>query len=276
MQILLPSFEKQKQAARIAQALNLTQAESIRRAQNPFVRRVSDMMMAGSWLDKVLGAKRRETYNLLGIEKKYEVYVAQVFFQSLLVALLPVMLGAMIDEPILYMFGPTGLIIFLRQGLRRITTWDKQRRNDLIQDLPLLVSGMITALAVGAPLRDVFEQVSQRCHPLLAHFLNRLIADLNSMPLKQALQRFADSINMPEIYDFVSVVNVIVEKGFKESEEDLNGIQNDIQRLNRLSLEIRTEGNPQKLNRFYLIMIGHVLVFVFLMMMKLFAAMNSL
>lgn len=276
LQFALPSFERQRRAAQMARSLNLTQAEELRRGQNAFVRQVSDFISRGKWLDSLLGANRREVYYRLGFEKKYEVYIAQVFLNALMMASLPLLAGLALEENILLLLSPIGFFLFGWNGLRKINAWYNQRQNELIEDLPNLISKMITALEVGKPLTVIFEEVSERCSPLLAEMLRRLIADTNIMPMKDALLGFADTINMDVIHDFVSVVNVMMEKGFREAEEDLQAIQEDLRRLSKLSLELRTQGDPKKMNVFNIIMIGHTLIFIGLMFTKLFGALNQL
>ncbi|MGG3278956.1 type II secretion system F family protein [Paenibacillus solani] len=276
LQFALPGFERQRRAAQMARSLNLTQAEELRRGQNPFVRRFSELISRGKWLDSILGASRREIYNRLGFEKKYEVYIAQVLVNALMMAGLPLAAGLLLEENIFLLLTPAVFFLFGWYGLRQITVWYNKRQNELIEDLPNLISKMITALEVGKPLTVIFEEVSERCSPLLAEMLRRLIADTNIMPIKDALLGFADTINIDVIHDFVSVINVMLDKGFREAEDDLQAIQKDLSRLSKLSLELRTQGDPKKMNIFNILMIGHTLIFIGLMGMKLFGALSQL
>ncbi|MGG4108824.1 hypothetical protein AAXB25_33520 [Paenibacillus lautus] len=276
LQFVLPSFERQRRAEQMARNLNLTQAEELRRGQNAMVLGFSNLISKGKWLDIIFGEKRREAYDRIGAEKKYEMYISQVLISSLMMALLPLAMGLLLEEKVFLLFSPAAFIMTTWHGLSRIQVWYTNRQNELVEDLPNLISKMVTALEVGKPLTHIFEEVSERCSPLLAEMLRRLVADTNVMPMKDALLKFADDINMPVIHDFVSVVNIILDKGFREAENDLNGIQSDLRELGRLSMELRTQGQPKKMAVFNALMICHTIVFVFFMMMKLFGAMNQL
>lgn len=276
LSMLLPGFEKQRQLARIAESINLTQAEIYRMQQNPLVRVVSDSMQRNTWLVNLFGRKNKEIYEKLGMSQKYEVYIAQTFVYAAMMAITVAAVALALETPILYLFTPIGSGILIWLQIDRISQMNKHRKNELTRDLTLLISKMLGALEVGTPLRSVFEQVSQRSGPLLSDLLNRLIADLNAMPMKEALERFANAVDIQEMYDFVSVVNIIQEKGFRESESDLKGIQSDIDRLNRLSMELRLEGEPKKFEKFNYLMIAHVAVFIFFMVLKLWNAVNSI
>jgi len=276
LNMLLPGFEKQRQVARFAESINLTAAEITRMQQNPMVRAVSDSMQRNNWMINLFGRKNKEIYEKLGMPQKYEVYIAQTLVYAILTSIMMIVVALLLEIPILYLLAPIGSGIMIWQQMGKIALMNKNRKNELTRDLTLLISKMLGALEVGTPLRSVFEQVSKRSGPLLSDLLNKLIADLNAMPMKDALERFANTVDIQEIYDFVSVVNIIQDKGFRESESDLQGIQNDIDRLNRLSLELRLEGEPKKFNKFNYLMIAHVAIFILFMIIKLWNAVNSI
>ncbi|GIO79646.1 hypothetical protein J6TS7_32560 [Paenibacillus dendritiformis] len=132
------------------------------------------------------------------------------------------------------------------------------------------------ALETGKSFLSVFQQVAEDCDPLLGEMLKRLIANAQNMPMRDALQLFAKEVDLPVMYDFISVINVGIEKGYKEAVPDLDSIKNDLRELRRLSLVEMTKGNPEKMNIFYTLLICHILIFLFLTFINLFSVLNSL
>lgn len=276
LHLALPGFERQKRMANLASMLNMTEVEVKRLQENSLVRSLGDQIKKGNWLDRIFGQQRRVNYEALEMSYSYEYYISKVFLQSLVVLPVPIFFALATKQMFFLVMGPvlSGLLFY--SGLRKIKLKYQERQNRLIRDLPNLISKMIIALEVGQQLTDIFREVSERCDPLLSKLLKQLIANSNNMPMRSALQIFANEVNLPVMYDFISVVNVIMEKGFHEGEGDLNSIKNDLKELRRLSLIELTKGNPEKMNFFYAMMIGHVIVFLFLTALVMFSALNSI
>ncbi|GIP08847.1 type II secretion system F family protein [Paenibacillus macerans] len=274
--LTLPGFRRQKKLANVASLLQKSESELMLMGQNPLIRSFAVSLSKRPWLDVVFGKKLRIMYHKLERKESYELFMAKTLVQSILPCLGILALANVLKQPILYVMAPVSVVLFFSTALNGITRDFKQRKSLLIRDLPNLINKMITALEVGKPLTLIFTEVSERCGPLLAGMLRKLVADTNIMSMRDALQNFAKQVDLPVMYDFVSVVNIIMEKGFREAEADLNGIKNDLRELRKLSLDELTKGSPTKMNWFYFIMIGHVLIFFFLTMIKMFSGLNSL
>jgi Flp pilus assembly protein TadB len=276
LNLILPSFERQKRASTLAFYINKSDSEISRLKQNAFVRSLGDRMQKGKWLDSIFGKKNREMYDALGYTESYEHYLAKSILLSSLILPIPIFFAFATKVPFFAVMSPVLVGMMMFSYLRKINIKYKERQNRIIRDLPNLISKISIALEVGQPLVRIFQEVCDDCEPLLAELLKKLIANTNVMPMRSALQLFAQDINIPVMYDFVSVVNVIIEKGFHEAEDDLNSIQIDLKELRRLSLIERTKGNPEKMNLFYGLAAGHVIIFLFLMAMVMFAGLNSI
>ncbi|MEK5163179.1 hypothetical protein NYE69_12680 [Paenibacillus sp. FSL R5-0527] len=276
LMLILPGFGRQKKLANVASLLQKSDSELTLMRQNPLIRSFAISMSKRPWLDTIFGKKLRSMYLKLDRKESYELFMAKSIVQSILPCVMILALANALDQPIFFVMAPVSVVLFFWVSLNGITRDFKQRKNLLIRDLPNLINKMITALEVGKPLTLIFTEVSERCGPLLAGMLRKLVADTNIMSMRDALQNFAKQVDLPVMYDFVSVVNIIMEKGFREAEADLNGIKNDLRELRKLSLDELTKGSPTKMNWFYFIMIGHVLIFFFLTMIKMFSGLNSL
>ncbi|MNW44032.1 hypothetical protein D3C74_212460 [compost metagenome] len=276
LQLVIPGFERQKKVANLATHINKTEAELLRLEQNAIIRTIGDRMQQGKWIDVLLGMRRRKAYEALELSNSYEYYMAFTLLKSLLITIIPIFFVMVTKVMIFIIMAPIlgGLLFYA--GLRKINFLYQQRQNQIIRDLPNLISKMCIALEVGQPLTQVFRDVSKACDPVLSKLLKKLIANTNVMPMKSALQLFAKDVNLPVMFDFISVVNVIMEKGFHEAESDLHSIKSDLTELRRLSLTERTKGNPEKMNIFYILMIGHVIIFLFMMLLFIFSALNSM
>lgn len=279
LHLVLPDFERERKLAHLASLLQKSDSELLMLKQNTVVRSIVGRLHGDQGkrlLDLLFGIQRRQIYEKLNKKESYELYMAKILLQSILFTMMVLMMAAVLKTQIFVYMAPITFILFTYVGLKGIQDSYKKRQNKLIKDLPNLISKMIAALEVGKPLTVIFKEVSDRCDPLLADMLKKLLADTNVMPMRDALQRLAKSIDLPVMYDFVSVTNIVMDKGFREAESDLNGIKNDLRELRKLSLHEQTKGSPAKMNRFYFIMIGHVLIFLFSMIMKMFGSLNSL
>jgi Flp pilus assembly protein TadB len=279
LNVVLPGFERERKFAHLASLLQKSDSELLMMKQNSVVRSIIGRLHGDRGkriLDRLFGIQRRQMYEKLNKKESYELYMVKILLQSVLFTFIVILMAAALKSQIFLYMAPITFILFIYAGLRGIQDSYKKRQNKIIKDLPNLISKMIAALEVGKPLTVIFREVSDRCDPLLADMLKKLLVDANVMPMRDALQRFARSIDLPVMYDFVSVTNIVMDKGFREAESDLNGIKNDLRELRKLSLHERTKGSPAKMNRFYFIMIGHVLIFLFAMIMKMFGSLNLL
>lgn len=274
LRIAIPGFRRQQQLMNLAALVNQSDAQRLRLQQNAVVRSLADRLSARQ--GKRQSSKQREMYGMLGYPVSYEIYLARAIIQALLPGGFALVLAGMVQQVFFAITGPILSFLFFWLQMRQIPQAYQKRQNQLIADLPFLISKMITALEVGKPLNVIFQEVSTRCGPTLSALLKRLVANMGTMSQKDALQMFAKEVHVPVVYDFVSVVNVVAEKGFHEAEDDLNGVKNDLRNLSKLALRERTRGNPGKMNLFYGIVIVHVVVFFFMMLIKMFGAFNSL
>lgn len=276
LRIALPGFQRQKKLSNIASLLNKTDSEIAELNQNVFIRSAAKGMKKGDWLDKILGVKKRKMYRALNKTESYEHYLANIALKSLVGLPAPIFLSMTTGSLWLGGIALPLMALMLYSGLDKINKGYKERQNQLIKELPDLISKMIIALEVGRPLTEIFEGVSEHCDPLLGKLLKKLIADTNTMSMKDALQRFANEVNLDVMFDFVSVTNIILDKGFHEAESDLKSIKTDLRELRRLSMIELTKGNPAKMNTYYFMMIFIVIIFVFLMAQKIFGALTKL
>ncbi|ULO07137.1 hypothetical protein H1230_30080 [Paenibacillus sp. 19GGS1-52] len=274
LRLLIPGFQRQQQLVNLASLVNQSEGQRLRMQQNAIVRSVADHLTKGQGERR--SSKQREMYAMLGYPESYEFHLAKALVQAALPGGFALVLAGMVQQVFFAAVGPVLSFLFYWLQMRRIPAAYLQRQNQLIADLPFLISKMITALEVGKPLNVIFQEVSTRCGPTLSTLLKRLVANMGTMSQKDALQVFAQEVNVPVVYDFVSVVNVVAEKGFHEAEEDLNSVKNDLRSLSKLALKERTRGNPGKMNLFYGMVIVHVVVFFFFMLIQMFGAFNSL
>ncbi|MEK4108635.1 hypothetical protein NST28_31655 [Paenibacillus sp. FSL R10-2791] len=272
----MPGFDRQKKITKMAVFLNMDEKEIRRMEQNSFLVLFSDRIEKWKWLDQIFGEATRAKYMTLNKKDSYPYFISKTILKSLLFVPIMVLLPVVTHMPILYTLVPLSVGLLIWNDINDISKQHKKRQNLLIRDLPNLISKMINALEVGKPLKGIFEAASNQGSELLGQMLKRLIANSDRMLMKDALKIFAEDIDLPVMYDFVSVVNVILEKGFHEGEDDLNSIKNDLRDLRRLSLIELTKGNPEKMNLFYGILIFHDMIFMGLMAFKLFAGLAAL
>ncbi|MEC0167371.1 hypothetical protein [Paenibacillus graminis] len=268
LRLTVPGFERQKRAASVAEWI----AQGETGAADPGVVR----WVAGRLPGVVTNSKWKLQYNRLGYRSSFELYMAGLLLQSLLPALLLLMLAMISGQWLLFGIGLIVSPLIFVLLIRRIHSAYQKRQIQLIADLPFLIGQMMTALEVGKPLTRIFQEVSVQCGPILQTMLKRLVANMSIYSQRDALQLFAQEVDLPVMYDFVSVVNVVAEKGFHEAEDDLHMVKNGLRQLSKLALREKTRGNPGKMNWFYIAVVLHVLVFFGFMVVKIFGAINAL
>lgn len=278
--LLLPNFQRQKQLASLASWLNKSDVEIHSLNQNQMVRLISENILPRidkKWSIKfIFGKGFYEKYHKLGRKESYMEYLAQMILKSLMMVPALFFLAIVAESALLYWLIPASIAVLFYTFLNDINSQYRKRQNQLINDLPNLISKMILALETGKSFTLVFDEVADQSKPLLAEMIKKLIANMQIMDRKAALQEFAKDVDLPVIYDFVSVVNVGMDKGYKEAIPDFESIKNDLRELRKLSLIEQTKGNPAKMNLFYVILIAHILVFLFLAFIKIFSQLTNI
>ncbi|BFH18338.1 hypothetical protein PMJ10TS2_79670 (plasmid) [Paenibacillus melissococcoides] len=276
---MLPNFARQKEVASIASFLSKNDAD-IHQVQNAIVKMFSQQVLPRldqKWgIDRIFGKKLYEKYTSLGRKESFIQYISGLLVKSLIMVPPVIFLSIVANNALILLLAPIFSIVLFLLYVRDINRLYNQRKNTLIRDLPNLISKMMIALETGKSFLSVFQQVAEDCDPLLGEMLKRLIANAQNMPMRDALQLFAKEVDLPVMYDFISVINVGIEKGYKEAVPDLDSIKNDLRELRRLSLVEMTKGNPEKMNIFYTLLICHILIFLFLTFINLFSVLNSL
>lgn len=274
LRLLVPGFHNQRAMSHLAELVNQSDAERLRQSQSAIVRSLAERMRTRS-RDKP-ESKLRFRYRQLGYREPYEIYIVRSVGMALLPSIAMLFLGLASGELFFWIVSPMIAAVLSWYFINRIQSAYQKRQSRIIADLPFLIGQMTVALEVGRPLTGIFEEVSRRCDPPLAAMLKRLIANMNIMPQKEALALFAAEVDVPIMLEFTSTVNVIADKGFYEAEEDLSMIKDGLRSLSKQALRVKTRGNPAKMNVFYALVMVHVIVFMVLMMLKMFAAMNSI
>lgn len=251
LSLLLPNFSQQKKMKNIATMLLKTEAERDKMMQNQVLVAFTDRLEKKKWFFS-LGAQLKAKFDLLGRSESFALYMTKTIMYSTAAAVIGLVRYVLSPQPIVLALPPVLFILVWYLRNRNISVQYKKRETKLIADLPNLISKMISALEVGKPLTDIFRKVAAGDNPLLSGLLKKLLANTEAMSIQDAMLIFAKDVNIPVIYDFVGVVNIVIEKGFTEAEKDLRGIKDDLRELRLLSLQEQTKGNPGKMNAYYI------------------------
>lgn len=273
LMLVLPSVEHHKQLVHTASWVNQRDSPLY---SSVMVRAFSQSVLPrlDNW--NLLGRKLRHKYEVLGKKESYFEYLAIISLKSLLLVPFIIVAGIVMEEQWLFFSAPISVFLLGALHLSDIHKQYKKRESLLIADLPNLISKMMIALETGTPFERIFTQVSEQCHPLLGGMLKQLLSHSKYVSMSDALQRFARDVNLPIMYDFVSVVQVGLDKGYKTAMGDLENIKNDLKTLRRLSLVEQTKANPAKMNLLYVVLFAHIPIFLLCTAFKMFGVMNSL
>lgn len=276
LQLVLPGFKRHKAMADMALWVSKTEDERMDLQQNKMILLVEKGLKKGKLIDFIINKKYRERFNALELGYSYERYLAKIILLSLLICPL-VFLMVMVSENSLFYLGiPLLGGVFFMLGLREIEVKYRKRQRLLVRDLPNLIDKMISGLEVGTPLTEVFRVVSTQSSPLLAKLLKEMITNCNRMSISAALTIFAAKVNIPVMYDFVRTAQIISDKGFYEAKNELVRIKERMRNLRKQSLQELTSSNPEKMNKFYILMIAHAFVFIFMGFIKVFGLIGQL
>ncbi|WP_268627003.1 hypothetical protein [Paenibacillus alvei] len=280
LQLIIPNFKKQKELANIASWLNKSDVELNQLNHGVLVRAFSQKILPlidEKWsIDRIFGKKLHEKYVSLGKKESYIEYLAILLVKSLIMVPPIILLSIVLKNSLVLLLAPISIVALFIGYVNQINTLHKTRQSLLIRDLPNLISKMMIALETGNSFTDIFKMVAKDSSPLLSDMIKRLIANEQIMPMRDALRIFAQEVDLPVMYDFVSVVNVGLEKGYKDAIQDFESIKNDLRELRRLSLIEQTKGNPQKMNLFYMFLFAHIIILLIATISQLFAVMNRL
>ena len=279
LQLVLPGFRKQDKAARVAELLSQSKAELARSEQNTFLLHMEQRLQNKKWIDFILGVERRTQYEKLERKESYEFYLAKLFLQSVGLSASTFIFYVSYPGIITLILPFIAFVAMIWSSLDQLNKLVSRREKLILQELPSLFEKMIIALEVGRPLENIMESMAkskETSNPMFANLLKRLVSDSHSYTLPVALQTFADSISLPIVYNFVSIVNIIREKGFHEAEQDLNSLQQDIRSLKRVMVRERNKNKPAKLFIFTGVGIGVGIICMFFMSAKLIGIINFL
>lgn len=276
LQLVLPGFKRHKAMADMALWVSKTEDERTDLEQNKMLIYLEQGLIKGKFIDLVISKKYRQKFNALELGYTYERYLAKTILLSLLVIPLLPLLVVVTEEPLFYLGIPLLGGVFFMLGLREIEVKYRKRQRLLVRDLPNLIDKMISGLEVGTPLVEVFRVVSLQSSPLLSKYLKEMITNSNRMSISAALSIFASRINIPVIYDFVRTAQIINDKGFYEAKSELVRIKERLRGLRKQSLQELTSRNPEKMNLYYILVIAHAFVFIFMGFINVFGLIGQL
>ncbi|ARR10739.1 hypothetical protein [Paenibacillus bovis] len=253
---LLPNFKRQNQLNAIATLITMNELDRERSKQGHLTRYLTKHTKGLGSLDYLLGETTRRMYLGLGKKESYEVYIINHLITSIALGTVPLMVYTVFPQKLFVAAAPVLAGLFFYTSIMSIKNEYNKRQKLLIRDLPNMISKMIIALEVGRPLNNIFREISEhkQTSPLLSQMLKRLITDSREMSLQDALDKFANEVDLPVVYDFTSVVNVVIVRGFDEAEKDLNAVKDDLRDLRYISLGEQTRKEPGKMIRGYLLL----------------------
>ncbi len=274
--LLLPNFKTQQRIVEAASMLKMSQADLERLHQNRLVLALSERLEKKKLLDRLFSEQTRKMYNGLGKKESFAIFISKTVLLSLFLGIMPLLVNLMIPNPLFIMMAPIAVVLFFVGLIYKIKEDYQARQNIILHDLPDLIAKIVSSLSVGRRLEQTLEEFSRTCHPTLGNMIKTLVANFNIMPSRNALQIFAQDVDFPEMYDFVSVVNVIEDKGYSQGEAGLKAISKDLKKLRKRAMQLRTQGNPSKFNLLYGLIILAAITFPFQMLFKLFNGFTSI
>lgn len=255
---ILPGFEKQKRMSDFALEMSKNSNEKFNHSQ--LTKIMLSQFRKKNIAVRLFGSKSYQMYLALGYTDNYEIYILKSIAKGFFMASVPYLAYLLYPEQRVLLIGiPVLFVIFATASVGKIKKEYGKRQNLLIRDLPNLISKMLIALSSNSPLQNIFIEVSQDkdTSPLLRQMLLRLLANTEKMTIQNAVNLFAIEVDLPIIYDFASIVNIVIEKGFQEAESQLNEIKDGLRELSELSLAEQTSGQHHKITP---VLVGGVLI----------------
>lgn len=274
---LLPGFKRQNETSIVADYISKSEGERKYDEQNRLFMYIALNLQKKNWLDAVLGADQRRKYEKLDRPESYEFFIGKMLFYSVVMSAVILPLYLLSQKVIFLFLIPVAFIAMIWASTDYLNGLLEKRDKMILKELPNLFDKMIIALEVGRPLENILTSVSEKTektNPVFSNLLKRLVSDSNSYTLPVALQIFSDNVSLPIVYNFVSIVNVIREKGFHEAESDLLSIHKDMRDLKRISTREKNRNKPAKMNFFTIVGVVIGIVFMIFMSTKIYGIIN--
>lgn len=285
---LLPGFKKQKELAKRAEELLLTQSQLIRKKDGALISFVMDKLLPSIekrfTIDQVLGGGLRKEYNLLQYDVSFEHRIARMFVKAfvatfsfvaipglfLLVMPMPFPKGLLLVITVLFF-----VLIFFAQ-IQEIRKEYKIRQTEITKDLPLLIDKMIIALEAGRPFIDTIQEVERSSGPRMKHMLKKLSADMRFMKPESAIEAFAKSTGLQVMMNFSVAIKIGLNNGFDEAKKFFKSIKKDVNELHRIRIEETTKNKPARMYGLYALLIGHAFAAFIIAAVYIFGKVNEI
>ncbi|MMZ63255.1 hypothetical protein D1872_255000 [compost metagenome] len=163
------------------------------------------------------------------------------------------MLPFIFKIPALLLALPVVIIVFYLAQLTEIRKEYKKRQDEIVRDLPQLISKMMIALETGKSFITTLQRLEETSGPRMKRMLVRLNANVRIMKLTDAVDLFAAETDIPVMRDFAAAVKIGVNNGYVEAKKYFDNIKGDLKKLRLAALKDMTRSQPEKIKYLYLL-----------------------
>lgn len=251
----LPGFELEKRYASQAALIVKSNQELRRMRMDPMT-----LFIAEKWMPKLtnlrlplLSGQLRRMYNLLGKDNTFEEELADKLLKSIVGCLPFLVLPFIFKIPALLLALPVVIMVFYLAQLTEIRKEYKKRQDEIVRDLPQLISKMMIALETGKSFITTLQRLEETSGPRMKRMLVRLNANVRIMKLTDAVDLFAAETDIPVMRDFAAAVKIGVNNGYVEAKKYFDNIKGDLKKLRLAALKDMTRSQPEKIKYLYLL-----------------------
>lgn len=272
--LVIPNFNHEKRYAVQAAHLAMTHAELRRVRKDPVSLFVSNQLQ--KHIPQFIGGRFRSMYLMLNKENTFEEELGDIAVKSLVACIPFIVVPFIFGIPALLLLLPiVGLVFFLAQ-LYEIPKLYKKRQDEIIKDLPQLISKMMIALETGKSFVTTIQRLEETSGPRMRKMLARLNANLQIMKLSDAIDLFANEIDIPVMREFASAVKIGVNSGYEEAREYFQSIKGDLSKIRLASLKELTRSKPEKVKFLYVLVAAHAFAAVIIAFFAIFSNIKTL
>ncbi|GIP08236.1 hypothetical protein J1TS5_04060 [Paenibacillus macerans] len=276
--MFLPGFDLEKRYASQAALLMKNHKELRRLKMDPVT-----VFIADKWFPKlsqlrlpILNGKLRRMYQLLGNENTFEEELADKLLKSVVGSLPFLVLPFLLHVPALFFVVPAAIAVFFFAQLNEISKAYKRRQDEIIRDLPQLISKMMIALETGKSFMTTIQRLEETSGPRMKSMLSRLNTNIRIMKLTAAVDLFATETDVPIMRDFAAAVKIGVNSGYGEAKKYFDSIKGDLRKLRLVGLKELTRSQPEKIKYLYLLIAAHAFGAVILSFYAIFSEIQNL
>lgn len=255
-------FPKSGPASRtiqMAREVLMTERELAASKENPAARVIIKMIVGVQKyfdLEELIFRELRNILRVTGSGRSVEKEVAGYVLNGLAGALPLIIVPYLTGFNGYFAFYPAGAAALIVQQYRKRRKNYGRWQRELVKNLPELIDKLQISFASGRDYLSAFVQTRENSGYAMRVIIDCLVNDFQTMHPGQALDIFAETINIPVVTKFVSAVKISIDHGYEAAKSYFALIENEVAEIRRVAVEELTKAKPEKVYQLYFLLMA--------------------